>query len=722
MFVNRSDIHRSSSQISHRADEVFLVRHGIERTHSQKMGFQRVVTCRPQFDQMSGVPIPTGDKKKDKEHWGGYRRPGDVHHYSCHTCACVFVFIAILAATIAILIVGLTRGRPWALINSRDATGNFCGIDNTQLKQYIHQFENSGFILRNYTDFPYLFHTYRANIDKGLDKIEICVRECPGVAIGDYAEAIQDECPSTKRICPPYLTPEQEAVERKKGGACVCPYPTMNIMNRCVPTVEDAVAQSIQGNVTALVNAVKGVIFSIPGFGQSVMACVEYWDAILGFSVGALVVAFIWLLLLRCMSCCIVYFVVILVPILIAVIGFFSFQYGEGVFPITNENGHKIIAYVLWAIAGVLLLIIIFLWGKLSSAVQVIKISARALGGNMTTLMTPIISLITALLFWAVIVVSSVYNYTGSNFKIIDKDGSKYMLMVLESETQYLLIYNLIFAIYISVHVYFANYFAQSSAIVDWYFADKDSVCCCNCRCLYGFWLAWTKALGMITVSALIMTPLYLFILIMEYIDRKTKDQTIGVLWRCIIKCMKCCLWCFEKIMKYLNKVLLTISQIYNTGWCRSAGLTMTVMMKDMIMVLLMNSISTFILFLSKILCSGLTTAFFVLYLKFGVKNASPWWLAAIIVFVLSYLVSSFLINMFDGIIDTVFVCYQADNDLTNSGAIRPLYISGDMDNLVQDFKQANAKTRKVEAASDSGEPVRKRKHRRRSSKDEPTP
>ena len=80
---------------------------------------------------------------------------------------------------------------------------------------------------------------------------------------------------------------------------------------------------------------------------------------------------------------------------------------------------------------------------------------------------------------------------------------------------------------------------------------------------------------------------------------------------------------------------------------------------------------------------------------------------------------------MFDNIIDIIFVCYQSDNDLTNNGAIRPLFISGDMDNLIQDFKHAKAKSAKVEPASEESvreRKVKKRKHHHRRSSDEPSP
>ena len=663
---------------------------------------------------MSGIPLHRGDPKEDKKYWGNYRRPGDVHNSACHTCCCSVVFIAIVGAMLAILVMGLSKGRPWALIKAWDDTGNYCGYNNTKLRDVVVGIESSDFVLRDYTDFPYLFLSPQGVVDN----VQFCVATCPGDKDGDYETALGDSCPDEKRLCPPYLTEKEQAQERKKGGKCVCPYPTTQIMNRCIPRLDGNVAQSISGNVTELFNALKGIIYAIPGLGESVMSCAEYWREIFIFSVCSLAVAFVWIFLLRCMAACIVYIVVILVPLLIAALGFGFFKYGKDVFGFGNEKTNKYIAYALWVIAALILLIIIFLWGKLRTAVQVIKISARALGSNFSALFSPVVAIIFGLIFWGAVIVSTVYTYTGADFHIVKQEDGDIMKLDLNSKLQYLLIYNLIFFVYISVHIYFTNYYAQSSAFVDWYFGCKSKMCCCNCRCLYGFWLAWTKGLGLITVTSLIMTPLYLFIIFMEYLDKKAKaDQTsIGILWKVLIKCLKCCLWCFEKIMKYLNKVLLTMSQIYNKGWCKSAQLTMNVLLKDMLMVLIMNGVSTFVLFLSKLVCGTLMAVGFFLYLKFGLKDTSSWWLPVLCVFILSYIISGFLINMFDSIIDIIFVCYQSDNDLTNNGTIRPLFISDDMNTLIRDFKQSNAASAKVEAATDDAEPeVRHRGgHRRR--------
>ena len=153
--------------------------------------------------------------------------------------------------------------------------------------------------------------------------------------------------------------------------------------------------------------------------------------------------------------------------------------------------------------------------------------------------------------------------------------------------------------------------------------------------------------------------------------------------------------------MKYLNKVLFTVQQIYNTSWIKSAGLTVVILVKDFVLTIVMNSVSSFILFLSKIICSGLATLFFFLYLKFGAKDTSAWIIPAVLVFVMSYIISSLIINMYDNIIDIVFVCYQADNDVTANGSKRPLYITSDIGDMLTEYKEASAASRRVEGASD---------------------
>jgi hypothetical protein len=451
--------------------------------------------------------------------------------------------------------------------------------------------------------------------------------------------------------------------------------------------------------VTRVLNAFKDILFNLPEVGQGLTATIELAPIIAMWVGGSLVIAFIWIFFLRFLTGFIVYLTVILVPIVVVIIGVGLWLYGENAFLFRDHaNANRICAGVCFGIAAIIVVVIIFLWTKLKAAVQIIKIAARALGSNLTSLASPIISLLLLSVFWAITIGSCVFNYTSAKFTIItkDPDSKLYLSFYLNRDLQYILVFNLVYLIFISVHVYFTNYYAQSSAIVDWYFSENKGKVC-NLRCLYGFGLALTKGLGPIALSSLIMTPIYILILICEYLDQKSKLQpeAIPVFVKFLIKCMKCCLYCFEHFMRYLNKVLLTVSQIYNTGWWKSARLTIDVLMSDVLMTAVMTGVTTFVVFISKVVVAGLATVGFICYLKYIGDETAGWIFPAFIVFFLGFIVSAFILGMFTNMIDVVFVCYQADCDITSSGAAgRALYISEEMGDMVDDLRQAPAGTK----------------------------
>jgi hypothetical protein len=442
----------------------------------------------------------------------------------------------------------------------------------------------------------------------------------------------------------------------------------------------------------------KNVIFATPAVGQGITATIEL-SSIIAMWVGAsFVISFIWIGLLRCVTGAIVYISVILVPITVAAVGAGLWLYGENAFVFRDyDNSHRYTAGVCFGIAVIILFVVIFLWGKFKAAVAVIKIAARAFSANVTALAAPLLSILLLAIFWAITIASCVFNYTSAEFTIGLRESTKtpYLTYDLDKNLQYVLVFHLVYLVFISVHIYFTNYYAQSSAIVEWYFKpDKGSLC--NCRCLYGFGLALTKSLGTIALSALIMTPIYLMILACEYLDRKSKEagETIPCFVKFLITCMKCCLYCFEKFMRYLNKSLLTCSQIYNIGWWKSAKLTIDLLVSDVVMTAIMNGITSFIIFLSKVAVGALATVGFICYLKYIGDETAGWVFPAFIVFFLSYIVGAFILGLFTNTIDIVFVCYQADVDLAENE--EEMYISQEMGDMVDDLK-ATAGDGKVE-------------------------
>jgi len=392
----------------------------------------------------------------------------------------------------------------------------------------------------------------------------------------------------------------------------------------------------------------------------------KLWWKIAVVCVGSLFISFLWILLLRCMTGCIVYSVVFLLPIIVIGMGIWLFFKGDKmdqISKITEDDksltAAQITAIVLWGISFIIILIIIFLFRKLKAAVQMLKIAAKALGSNWAVIFIPIISMIIAFLIWALILVSSIYIYTAADFEIrnnkIEFEPDKTL--------RYFLIFNLVYLIFISVQIYFTNYYATSAPIVEWYFSDQSAFGC-GCACWRGFLNAITKSLGTITVSSIIMTPLYLFIIFMEYLEAKAKAEDANEFIKCIIKCFKCCLICFAKIIKYLNKTLLTVQQIFNTNWIKSASIVGDVVISDIVMTSLLNGISFFIIFLSKTAVSIICTLLFCFWVDRADTGIGGYLLSAFIVFFVSFIVSSFILAAYDNVIDIIFVCYQSGNSI----------------------------------------------------------
>lgn len=642
---------------------------------------------------------PDGSEESNKI-WGKYEYPGDVNHMKCHNCFCAIIFLILFGCMIALLVLGIVKRNMFVLTNSWDTHGQYCGYNNKNLKITSKEAELE---LLDLTDYPYLFFD-ALNVTR-----QICVKKCP--TEGDLTAILKYNATGQNDNLTHLSTDLYNAAFYPDANDTYS-YETEELFNRCIPKInveEDII------NGTQFVDGLKQALDAIPALSSALNSVFKLKWHILAMSFASLIIGLIWIMLLRCVTGCIVYFVVFLVPIALIGIGVWLFMKGNFMGTIKEVvaskklTGSQITAVIIWIIAFIIILIIIFLWSKLKSAVAIIKVAAKALGQNFMILFVPIITMIFAFIFWACLLVSSVTLYSSADFKIwVDDDGNdKGITQIKLNPTkvlQYMLIYNFVYVIFISVHMYFVNYYASSVAIVKWYFSGQKGKTCCGCTCFYGFWLAWTKALGTITISSLIMTPLYLFIIFMEYLDRKSKVEGAPAVVRFLIKCFKCCLWCFTKIVQYLNKVLFTIQQVFNTNWGPSAKLVVDVVISDTLLTIMLNGISFFILFLSKVVVSVITTLLFMVWVYYKMKESlAGAILSAFVVFFLSYIISSFLLSAYDNIIDIVFVCYQSEKSIDGFQASEQ---SEKVNKTIEDMKEAHKKDQSSKVSAEKMEDV----------------
>ena len=122
-------------------------------------------------------------------------------------------------------------------------------------------------------------------------------------------------------------------------------------------------------------------------------------------------------------------------------------------------------------------------------------------------------------------------------------------------------------------------------------------------------WVVWDsvkttllKHLGSVAFGSLIIAIVQLVRAILAYIDRKSKSaQENNMLLKYLFKCLHCCLWCFEKCVKYISTNAYIIVAMKGKSFCSAAMEAVITIIKNAAQVSVVNTITAFLFVLGKV-------------------------------------------------------------------------------------------------------------------------
>jgi len=159
-----------------------------------------------------------------------------------------------------------------------------------------------------------------------------------------------------------------------------------------------------------------------------------------------------------------------------------------------------------------------------------------------------------------------------------------------------------------------------------------------------------------------------------------------------ILCCCKCCIWCLENFLIFLNRNAYIEVAIHGYGFCKSAKKAFKVLVDNALRVAAINSIGDFVLFLAKITIVAVTVLIGY-YLTKGKEDINNIWVPLTIGAICAYFIAHCFISVYEMAIDTVFICFCEDCDM-NDGQSRPYYMSKGLMEFVKKSNKA-LKTRK---------------------------
>uniref|UniRef100_A0A671R825 Choline transporter-like protein n=1 Tax=Sinocyclocheilus anshuiensis TaxID=1608454 RepID=A0A671R825_9TELE len=665
---------------------------------------------------------------------------GPIYNRGCTDILCCILFILALLGYFAVGILAWSQGDPRKVLYPTDSKGQFCGQ-----KPLLFYFN----ILKCAS--PLVLLEFQC------PTTQICVERCPDKFM-TLVKALRKEddreyykqfsFKSYKTCLFPhinYITRRcLPALETLKGGVVVVGNKTTFTDDRGQNiNATDLLEASKKSNVVVEARAVAMRIFE--DYTQS-------WHWILLGLVIAMLVSLMFILLLRCLAGVMVWVMIIMVVIVIGYGIFHCYmqyaslkgQAGSDVtikdlglqtdFSVYLQIQQTWLAFmiILCIVEVVIILLLIFLRKRLLIAIALIKEASKAIGHVMSSLFYPLLTFALLSLVIAYWGITAVFLSTSNEpvYKVFNTTECMYSRDTCNPETfnssnittecpdaeclfafyggetlyhKYLILfqfYNLFLFFWCANFVTALGQVTLAGAFASYYWAFKKPDDIPAFPVFNSLGRALRYHTGSLAFGSLILAIVQVIRVILEYLDQKLK----GAQNKCakfLLSCLKCCFWCLEKFIKFLNRNAYIMVAIYGKNFCTSAKDAFFLLMRNIIRVAVLDKVTDFLLFLGKLLIVGIVgiCSFFFFTGKIKiVEDAAPslnyYWVPILTVVFGAYLIAHGFFSVYAMCVDTLFLCFLEDLERNDGTADRPYFMP---ERLLSILKKSNEGVKTVD-------------------------
>ena len=493
------------------------------------------------------------------------------------------------------------------LVYGVDSFGNLCGVANTERIPS----GNSGLDL---TDYDYLYYTNPA--DK--NGLKICVKACPVVGttalycnisastcVSEQPEVCMGQSGNAYHIIDNAVTGYYNTSSGDRGvNGTGCPsviYTSTDIpgLRRCVPG-DTTYAEELYSNMDT---ETFQEIFS--DFYNS--AKIILYSALIACAISLAVI-----FLMRCCAAVLIYTMVLAAQgALIALCVFLIVQWQKLKNNRTeldaeskNEKVFKGLAIAAIIITVVVFLILVAMRNRIRLTVAVFEEASKCMARMPQISFSPIFCYLTLGGFFAYWIF--VYLFLASAKSISLDSGTGHAVYTVSDSYTKMWWYHLFGLFWTSQFILACQEIVLAGAVATWYFTrEKSSISSPFTSSIYRL---VRYHIGSAAFGSLIIAIIQMARFILGYIQRKLRGKTSKIV-EFILCCLQCCLWCFEKFMKFINKNAYIEIAVYGYSFCRAAMTAFILLAKNILRVIAINTIGAFTLFMCKILIVCVTCA-----------------------------------------------------------------------------------------------------------------
>uniref|UniRef100_A0A671Q134 Choline transporter-like protein n=1 Tax=Sinocyclocheilus anshuiensis TaxID=1608454 RepID=A0A671Q134_9TELE len=385
----------------------------------------------------------------------------------------------------------------------------------------------------------------------------------------------------------------------------------------------------------------------------------------------------------------------------------------------------------LAVIEAIIILVLIFLRNRVRIAIALLKEGSKAIGCIMSTLFYPIITFLLLALCIAYWAVTAVFLASSGDavYKVMSTlPDCKYTNLTCDPETfsqsnvtklcpgsqctfafyggeslyhRYIFVLQLCNLLVFLWLVNFTIALGQctlAGAFASYYWALRKPADIPPCPLASSFGRALRYHTGSLAFGALILSIVQFIRIILEYLDHKLKGAH-NAFTRFLLCCLKCCFWCLEHFIKFMNRNAYIMISIYGKNFCASARDAFFLFMRNVMRVAVLDKVTDFLLFLGKLLISGSVgvLAFFfftrqIPVIQEEVPSLNYYWVPLLTVIFGSYMIAHGFFNVYAMCVDTLFLCFCEDLERNDGSPSKPYYMPPGLHRILNKTDQGGKK------------------------------
>jgi len=558
---------------------------------------------------------------------------GLVKKRTCTDLPCCFLFLGSIIGLVVVWILALANGDLDRLLKPLDYNGQICGKDvSSKPLGFWPSTEDYRFYM--------------------------CTANC-SVTSENYQGDLYGLYPTTS----PYAD-------------MLKPYPTIEWKGYCVPEVESAISISGYDNPSE----------------QFQRQINDLWSALpmIGIAAGlAFVIGFLYVeLMQRCLK-----YLVWMAILMITVGGFFiTYSFYISSTNMKDENTKRA-QQVFGAISGaatiIFILMTICLRERIRIAIEVINVAGKALEDMPLLVWFPFSFAVVPTAFAILWVVVTAFMFSMSETESVATPDrivgitsgdlrnsygeifpANYTMINYESTIEYTFGFHFFMFLWVIQFFVYWLYTVIAGAIGDWYFSRKGEngerlrgeephqlsrkpICGSVVR------TTWYHS-GSIAFGACIIAVIQFIRACLAYFEKQMGKEG-GCVQKYFMRILQCVLWCLECCMDAINKRAMILIALKGDPFCVAAPKAFKIIWENLVRVSVMCLFTGIVILVGKLCVCFFTSGIVLVFYWYFENDLDGVLLAAAVIIVMSWVIGSTFMTVFETAVDTVFICFLLD-------------------------------------------------------------